>query len=91
MIMEDVISITQKTKYSLFVIKGTNLEMQNKTIPIFKQEPVKPKLEWIRKMIYTKQGDDYVCQLYIEVGTGSHKSSGQERETLFLRRKNESI
>ena len=58
--------------------------MQNKTLPIFKPEPNKPKLEWIRQTIYPKQGDHHVRDLFPSVGAGSRQPCSAEGETFYI-------
>jgi hypothetical protein len=56
-------------------------------LPLFKSEPDKQKLEWIRLSIYPTRGDHHVGDLYPKVGTGGSKPSCQEGKVFHNRRK----
>jgi hypothetical protein len=58
--------------------------MRNITLPIIKNTPKYPKLEWIRKTIYPKQGGSNVRNLHPQVGAGGSKPDSKKGEILHI-------
>ena len=56
----------------------------NKTLPIIRKETKLPKLEWVRKTIYPKQGDHHVRDLFPAVGAGSRQPSSKEGKIFYI-------